>query len=237
MKKSLYILILFLTLGATSLRAQHSRGVTGLMLSPSADMQPDGTFMVGAHYLPFEVTPSAWSYNTAGYSFSITFLPFVEVGYYCTLIDLKNGTWNQDRSISFRLRAIEEAAWWPSVVVGSSDLLSTFELDPTSDVSSNRYYGGIYGVATKHFAIGAEDVALTVGYNIKTQTNSVRDGLFCGISYTPSIYDQGRIIAEFNDDIFSIGASARLFGHLSLYAFCYDFKALVGGVRYEISLF
>lgn len=52
MKCFLFVLAAGFLLGGSSLYAQHSMGVTGLLNIPTADMQVDGTFMVGANYLP-----------------------------------------------------------------------------------------------------------------------------------------------------------------------------------------
>ena len=42
-------------------------GVTGLLNIPTADMQVDGTFMVGANYLPEQMLPDFWDYNSGNY--------------------------------------------------------------------------------------------------------------------------------------------------------------------------
>ena len=39
-------------------------GLTGLLNIPTADMQVDGTFMVGANYLPEQMLPDFWDYNS-----------------------------------------------------------------------------------------------------------------------------------------------------------------------------
>ena len=52
MKCFLFVLAAGFLLGGSSLYAQHSMGVTGLLNIPTADMQVDGTFMVGSKYLP-----------------------------------------------------------------------------------------------------------------------------------------------------------------------------------------
>lgn len=100
-------------------------GVTGLLNIPMADMQVDGTFMVGANYLPEQMLPDFWDYNSGNYFLNVTFLPCLEVGYRCTLMKLKTGKWNQDRSVSLRIRPLKEGRYWPSVVVGSNDALIT----------------------------------------------------------------------------------------------------------------
>lgn len=76
---------------ASSSYAQHSMGVTGLLNIPTADMQADGTFMVGANYLPEQMLPEHWDYNSGNYFLNMTFLPCLEIGYRCTLMKLKTG--------------------------------------------------------------------------------------------------------------------------------------------------
>ena len=123
---------------AVGLHAQHSMGVTGLLNIPTADMQADGTFMAGVNYLPEQMLPEHWDYNSGNYFLNMTFLPCLEIGYRCTLLKLKTGKWNQDRSVSLRIRPLKEGKYWPSVVVGSNDALTTGQLNTFSEVSGNR---------------------------------------------------------------------------------------------------
>ncbi len=219
-------------------KAQYLNGTTGLMTIPTADMQPDGTFMVGANYMPSEITPDYWADDTANYFLNITFLPFLEVGYQCTLKRLGNDTINQDRAISVRFRALKEAKWYPSIVLGSGDITTTGQNgDITESVSGNNYYSGIYGVATKHFNIAQEQIGVTLGYSYDIQDRSYNDGFFCGLSYCPSFYSDCEFMADMKCEKVSIGAAVKLFDHLSINAFCYDFKAFAGGLRYEIKLY
>ena len=44
-------------------------------------------------------------------------------------------------------------------------------------------------------------------------------------------------MAEYDSDAVNVGASVRLFGHLSAHLFCYDFKNVCGGLRYEVELY
>ena len=67
------------------LSAQLTLGTTGLLNSPSAEMQPDGTVMLGGNFLHDKITPDGFPYDTYNYFLNITFLPFLEVAYVCTL--------------------------------------------------------------------------------------------------------------------------------------------------------
>ena len=42
-------------------------------------------------------------------------------------------------------------------------------------------------------------------------------------------------MAEYDSKAVNMGVSARLFDHFSLYAYCYDFKTVAGGIRYELT--
>lgn len=219
---------------------QYSMGTTGLLNTPSADMQQDGTFMAGGNFLPRQLMPEAWKSNTGNYFVNMTFLPFFEVAYRCTLVhdEFKAGNkWQQDRSVSVRLRPLKEDRWWPSVVIGSSDAFTTYELNMFSEAKGNRFFSSVYGVATKHLAVSGHDIGFTFGGNIPFRKNSYKQGIFGGISYRPAFLTPVCLMAEYDTtDAVNIGMAARLFGHFSLYAFCYDFKAVCGGIRYEFRL-
>lgn len=112
-------------------------GTTGLLHAPSAEMQRDKTFMFGGnildiiplHYYDFDVK------YTFNYYINITFFPWLEVGYTCTLNYANEGStyfpeesWgkytNQDRSFNFRLRVWKEGwwkSWTPQIVLGADD--------------------------------------------------------------------------------------------------------------------
>lgn len=208
------------------------------MTIPTADMQPDGTFMVGANYMPVEITSAYTDKDAVNYFLNITFLPFLEVGYLCTVKRASDGVLHQDRAVSLRLRALKEAKWYPSVVVGSGDIITTSQNgNILESVDANNYYSGIYGVATKHFNIAQEQIGVTLGYCYDIQDRSYNDGVFCGVSYRPSFYSDCEFMADMKCEKVSIGAAVKLFDHLSINAFCYDFKAFAGGLRYEIKLY
>jgi hypothetical protein len=210
-------------------------GTTGLLNVPSADMQKEGTFMGGGNFLPTELTPAKWGYNTGNYFLNITFVPFFEVVYRATLLKERTGFWNQDRSVSLRLRGLKEGKWWPSIVVGSNDVVTTRELNPLNEAQGNRYFSSIYAVGTKHLAIGRGDVGLTFGAVIPMRRDPAIEGLFGGISYRlPSL--PVTLMGEYDTKGVNLGGAVHLFGHVSAHVFAYDFRAVAGGLRYEFHL-
>ena len=235
-KKAFFIFIL--TLFFYKVEAQYSMGVTGLLNIPTADMQRDGTVMLGGNYLPKEMLPTHWDYNSGNYFVNATFFPWLELAYRCTLMKVEEtGKWNQDRSVSIRLRPLKEGKWWPAIVIGSNDVLTTNELNTFKDPGGTRYFSSVFAVGTKHFLLGGRDWGITIGGHIPFRSASTRKGVFGGVQYRPAFFRDFSLMAEYDSDAVNVGASVRLFGHLSAYVFCYDFQNVCGGLRYEIELY
>lgn len=221
----------FLLCCVPQLHAQYSMGNTGLLNIPTADMQETGTFMGGGNYLPNGMTP--FNFNTGNYFVNVTFLSMLELSYRCTLLkttryDGKRGYYQQDRSLSARIRPLKESKYLPSVVIGTND--------PFKDTGTN-YFATLYGVLTKSFSIVQGDrLALSAGYYIPLNNHSVQKGPFGGISYSPALCREVAFIAEYDSDGFNVGAAARLWKHLSIHVFTREFNCVSGGIRYECRL-
>lgn len=155
---------------------QALRGTTGLLHAPTAEMQADGTFMMGAnvldlvplHYYTFnnEIT------HTFNYYFNITFFSFLEIGYTCTLNYAVHGSsyfpefvWgtysNQDRSFYARVRLWKDGwwkSWTPQVVFGMDDPASHTRngggsITVTDGTMYDNHFTRYYLAFTKHFLI------------------------------------------------------------------------------------
>ena len=238
MGKRILSLVFILTFCFCKAAAQYSMGVTGLLNIPTADMQRDGTVMLGGNYLPKEMLPTHWDYNSGNYFVNATFFPWLELAYRCTLMKVEEtGKWNQDRSVSIRLRPLKEGKWWPAIVVGSNDALTTNELNTFRDPGGTRYFSSVFAVGTKHIQIGGHDIGVTIGGHIPFRSASTRKGVFGGVEYRPAFFRDFSLVAEYDSDAVNVGASVRLFGHLSAHVFCYDFKNVCGGLRYEVELY
>jgi len=227
------------TLSLIAVKAQYTMGVSGLLHVPSADMQADGTFMAGANYLPTPLTPANWNYNTGNYFLNLTFLPFAEVAYRCTLLRglyAGHNKYQQDRSVSLRLRLWKENKYLPSIVAGSNDTFTTNQLNPFEEVSSNRFFASVFAVATKHIPINGHDLSLSCGAFIPMREGANQKGLFAGLSYRPAFLQPLSLMVEYDTNGINAGATALLFHHCSVYLFAYDLKNHTGGIRYEFTL-
>lgn len=205
MKKAKIIILLLFLLTKNDIQAQFTYGTTGLLNMPTADMQKDKTFMLGAGFLEKHATPVRWTYDTYNYYLNITFFPWLEVAYTCTLHKaMKNdpvygeGYWvpstygkfiNQDRNFSVRLRIWKEGwwkSWTPQLVLGGNDV-TTRPFDDSANFGStsgngNGFYSRYYLAATKHFIYhGGWGLHLAYLYNKRTDYHF--NGLAFGANY------------------------------------------------------
>lgn len=239
-RMKLYICIIILLSFHELLPAQTMLGMTGLLSVPSADMQKDKTVIFGTGFLNKELTPSMFSYNTLNYYLNITILPFLEVGYSCTLfkatnefIPEKKGRFvNQDRALSFRIRPVKEGKYIPAFAVGATDVTDNF----LKSNSLNSFYSGIYLAATKHFLLGKEKIGTHLAYTYTKQRGVGLKGISLGLTYTPSCIPELNLVAEATRKNVNIGATCLFFNHLFLQALLQKGQFFSGGLGYKIYL-
>ena len=75
MKIRLLVLTLLIIGVHQHIQAQYMLGTTGMMNIPTADRQKPGTVMLGGNYLPKQMMPARFDYNTGNYFVSISFMP------------------------------------------------------------------------------------------------------------------------------------------------------------------
>lgn len=171
-----------------SLQAQTTTGTTGLLFMPTAEMQKDKTFLFGGNYLNTHHLSTHFHSNEVNYTFNyyinITFFPWLEVGYTCTLVHADHGStyfpesvWgsfpNQDRAFNGKLRLWKEG-WWknwtPQIVfgiddAGSHEAYGGGEITSGNTSSSNNYGTRYYLAATKHWGFkGVGELGSHIAY-------------------------------------------------------------------------
>lgn len=248
-KKRTHVLILFMAMPVV-LAAQLTYGTTGLLHTPSAEMQKDKTVILGANFLNKELTPPTWYYNTYNYYLNVTIVPWLEVAYTCTLfkaeaLGLKpygyTGFTNQDRYFSLRLRALREGQFWkhmPAVVLGTSDPYteSGGENGQISSTEGNGYFCRFYIAATKHILLGREQIGVHLSYLFNHRKDYPLNGIAGGISYNPSFHPQLKLIAEYDTKDVAVGATYLLFNHLHAQVQWQSMKYFSGGIAFQFRL-
>lgn len=257
MNKRLLILFLFVAIIFKGY-GQLTNGVTGLLHMPNAEMQRDGTFMIGGNYLDKHNLPdmARWDHNfTYNYFINITFFHFMEVSYVCTLFRaLYNGTlpesyWgdftNQDRHFALRFRLIKEGQFWkymPAVVAGVND--------PTTQAQGDGYYYGSVGengngyfnrwyiAMTKHFEFkGVGELGVHAAYLYNRRKTYLLNSPAFGVNFRPSFHKNLNLIAEYDAKTINVGATYSLWAdHFNLLFELQKGKCISAGFVYKVNL-
>ena len=257
MKKKVLLGILFVCL-LMPVHAQFTYGTTGLLHAPSAEMQQDKTFMFGGGYLNSQAIPYAWNYNTWNYYINITFFPWMEVGYTCTIFDdyiTRNNTQirriNQDRSFHGRLRLWKEGwwkSWTPQIVVGVNDPTTGGSSDYTDmavNVDGNAFFNRYYVAATKHLSWHG-NWGIHAAYVYNNREKDKQNGPTLGVDYTFALPETSalnklvngiNLIAEYDSKNVNFGAKYTCWkDHINIVGELYDCKYPSVGVYFKIHL-
>ena len=233
MSKSIIFSLLLFSVFIHKSEAQSLTGVTGLLNAPSANMQKDGTFYMGANYLNRNYVNSYGEgrYNCLIYYFDLTFLPFLELNFRNTRqLDNPDYGHTVDRMLSARLQVLKERKYWPSIVLGANDIF-------TQATKGNQYFGALYAVATKNIPVKKSEIGFTIGYANPFFQNSQFEGFFGGITFSPSFLRQVTLMAEFDSKNFNIGGSVLFFRHLYIFALLQGMESFSGGAAFKVSAF
>lgn len=256
MKRFLGVTCLLLLL-AGSAKAQFTYGTTGLLHMPTADMQRDKTFMAGGGYLNSHATPARWSYDTWNYYINITFFPWLEVAYTCTIFDemVDRGVMihmkNQDRSFHGRLRVWKEG-WWkewtPQIVLGVNDFTTGAGEDYTNmavDGDGNGFLNRYYIAATKHLSWHGE-WGIHAAYVYNRRGKDKLNGPAIGVNYQFALPGEEtwqkavnglNLMAEYDSKCINIGAKYTIWkDHINVIAELRECKFPSVGVYFKVHL-
>ncbi|MBP1614715.1 MAG: conserved hypothetical exported protein [Bacteroidetes bacterium] len=233
----------------STLSAQLTYGVTGLLHTPSAEMQRDKTVMLGGNFMNKEITPPIWSYHTYNYFLNITVFPWLEVAYTCTLFQSQTTgvNWkvgkgkftNQDRYFSVRARVLREEQFWkdmPAIVIGTSDPFTESGDGEIASTNGNGYFSRFFVAMSKHFFVGKGKMGIHLSYLYNNRNDYSLNGVAGGISYLPSMLPNLKLIVEYDSKDFAFGGTYLLFNHLHAQIEMQKMAYLTGGLIYKIYL-
>ena len=259
MLRKLFIVACFMLLGLPAM-AQFTYGTTGLLHMPTADMQKDKTFMAGASYLNSHATPSTWNYDTYNYYINITFFPWLEIGYTCTLFSAEwlgvdkygySGYTNQDRSFHGRLRIWKEG-WWkewtPQIVAGVNDFTTgggSDYGDMAVEGDGNGYFNRYYIAATKHLSWYGE-WGIHAAYVYNKRGKDKLNGVAVGVDYQFALKGEEpwqkavnglNLMAEYDSKFVNIGARYSVWkDHINIVGELRECKYPSVGVYFKVHL-
>ena len=255
MKLHSIIMIVALNLCALQAYPQLYTGLSGLLNTPSADMNEEGNAWIGCYFLNKHFTPGnatdrygfvyeGEKYNTADFYLSVTPFRWIELGYTFTLQKtLAEGRekprYNQkDRYFSIKLNPLREGRYHPAIAIGANDFLGSPTKRHAQGGSGAGYFCNYYVVATKHFKPVGHDIGVNLAYRYcPTAYNDRWEGVVGGITWRPRWIPQLRAIAEYTGNEINIGADCLLWRHLFLQATLQDGKYFSGGICFQMNLF
>ena len=222
--KKLILIVLLLVGGVVS--GQSVTGTSGLIHIPSARMLEDGQLVIGAAFIPkpyFTRTYGPGRENirlNPGLNTYVTYalFPFMEVMFRYThelnvpvTLETK---YFPDRMFGFRARLLKEKKYLPAIVLGLQDASAIF--GETCLICSN--YTATYFVGSKNIKTGFGNFDLSVGYAFDFKELKARDykGVFGGVSFTSSFYDDLSILFEHNSKGINTGFKLNLISKFNL---------------------
>lgn len=251
-------IVLFGLLFATALSAQTTGGVAGLLHMPSADMERQGTVVLGGNYLEehnnnLALSSKIGGYNTFNYYLDMTVFPWLEVSYVCTLFhflvdDVEVPYYNnQDRHFSVRVRPIEEGQFWkymPAVVLGVNDPTTgtggeylSGGITAASTSTGNGYFNVWYVALTKHFDLPCGQLGAHVAYMYNRRKDYPVNGPAAGVDFRPRGVKSLDLIAEYDAKTVNVGAKYSLwYDHFNLMVEMQKGRYFSGGISYKVNL-
>lgn len=217
--------------------AQSLTGTTGLLFSPTAEMQDDGTFVLGTSYFSKRyLSYGDYQFDAMAGYVNLTFLPFLEVSFRYTyrFEEISDETrYFPDRMPSIRLRLIKEKKNIPSIVLGIHDFSST----------DTGFFGARYLVFTKN--IGINDLVLqpSLGYGSKTllvDDSRIKNldfiGVFGGINVSHEKVDWLSWMLEYDSRYWNTGLRFFFFDRLQVMTVLRNMSTFEGNITYKIPL-
>ena len=233
MRKALLV-IFALTALVSGISAQQYTGLEGLLHCPSADMHLKGTGRIALSFLNRNALPEHYQYNVTAYSLAYSPFDWAEISF-TGLVRNAGGTIYQDRMASVKFRPLKEDKWWPSVVIGTNDPLSTIKT--TADSEENNMMCNFYLALSKHIGTKAGTIGFHAAYRkFRKTVNTKWNGIVGGVTFSPCFYPDARLVAEYDGAGFNVGGDIRFFKFLSLQAICYGMRYFNCGICFEINL-
>ncbi len=234
MRKYIVLVALTVTFQYVAL-GQSLTGLQGLIVTPSAEMHPNGTFILGGSYFDhhnFEY--GEYTYNgVAGYV-AVTFLPFVELSFRYTselrTISRENGNF-PDRMPSFRIQFLKEQELLPSMAIGMHDISSVAG-------GGAKHFEASYIVFTKNLAFHKLHLKLNSGYGLGLLSAKHHEikGVFAGMSLAFNQLRKLEVLLEYDSRDINTGVKLLLWDHLQLMAVARQCQYLEGSIAFRTTM-
>ncbi|MDO4163940.1 MAG: YjbH domain-containing protein [Bacteroides sp.] len=248
------VMLLITALLATPACAQLYTGLSGLINTPSADMNEEGNAWVGCYYMNKHFTPGddggtsfaydGKKYNTTDFYLAITPFRWIELSYAFTLMKTKMSGYEEpkynakDRYFSIKLNLVREGRYHPAIAIGSNDFIGSPTKRHSDGGNATGYFCNYYLALTKHFKFAGHDIGMNLAYRYcPNEYNRQWEGVVGGLTWRPKWVPDLRIIAEYTGNEVNVGMDCLLWKHLFLQATLQEGKYFSGGICFQVNLF
>lgn len=235
MKIKCFIFFFFL-LSFSLVQSQTLEGTTGLFLIPTAEMQKDGEITIGTNFVDRTlISFSNYERNAFAPFLSFTFLPFLEMNGKITRLINSNTNFQGigDRTISLRLRFVEESEYFPGLLFGFHDIAGVYGGDEAIRNSA------LYIVGSKNFKVSSKflsNISIHAGFGsdvVKAQHHNFV-GLFGGIDL--KFFNSIELMTEYDGAHSNGGIRVKLFDHIIILGGFLRLRYFSGGLSYNFQL-
>lgn len=184
--------------------AQHASlmGFSGLIVTPSADLAPDGQLSLGVSRIPELYADKLRPYQRTVYFARLGYLPFLEgTAMIVRPDDYPGGV--GDRSLHVKFQLLHEKGHRPGMAIGAQDFFAARGLD--FEPARAQHFAALYVVASKNLSLQPVPVRWHLGFGADwlPAKNRFLDGLFAGVTLTPHRYLI--FLAEYDAHAFNAG--------------------------------
>ncbi|MDZ7722021.1 MAG: YjbH domain-containing protein [candidate division KSB1 bacterium] len=219
MSKPLYNLCfcLLLAFGARAEPFASVYGYSGLFVTPTATIMPDGQMRIGVSRMPrIDHVPMGYKERTMVFG-ALSYLPFME-GLLGVVSPDQHPAGMGTRTLALRMRLLRQSRLWPAIAIGAQDFVGGKALDVS--IKGSQLFAATYVVLTKDEKLpgwlGRTPLTWNIGYGtdwLDANTHHLV-GLWGGVSLQPM--QPVRVVAEYDGRHTNLAAKLDLFSHLQV---------------------
>ncbi|MBD3384527.1 hypothetical protein GF407_06315 [candidate division KSB1 bacterium] len=229
MKKYIALFILLCSLQALA-AGSNLVGNSGMILTPTARMLPDGHFRFGYGQLPWPYTYiEQGEHDELFYHGSIAFLPFLELMF--GIVNPLGREWGiGDRTASIRIQVLKESEQKPALVIGTQDPFGVVAQDWAQQMNT------LYFVTSKSFSLPyVKEVNVHYGHGVDWLNAGVHylQGPFGGVEWNAVPHTS--LLAEYDGNKINLGVRGEAYNFQLLLVWL-DGKTFTGGFSYRFLL-
>jgi len=209
-------------------------GHSGFIVTPTAEIMPDGQIAANISRIPKLYADNYKPYDRTTYIASMGFLPFLEASIGFIRPDNFQGGIG-DRTVSLRLRLLRESGSRPAVAVGMQDFFAVEDLG--LEPPAAQHFTSSYIVMTKHVpSFWGTTLGINVGYglNYLPSYDKQLTGLFWGLLFSP--IKPVQMIYEYDSEYTNAGLRFFFFQRVHYMLSFWKLKYMMHQLSFTINL-